>query len=111
MKKRGESCRLLCRRPAGALFFFLIFLFGLGIPRRSITGRKRLAGSLVNRIGWFDWVRLRTFLIRRFILVHLRFLAAKFAKLELKYHTHRNFWAVLVRAEVTCPHHVGFDSV
>src|ERR1700677_3478343 len=101
MKKRGESCRLLFRRPAGALFFFLIFLFGLGIPCRSITGGKRLAGSLVNRSGWSARICLRTFRIRRLILVHLRFLAAKLAKLELKYHTHGNFWAVLVRAEVT----------
>src|ERR1700684_530818 len=111
MKKRGESCELLFRRSAGALFFFLIFLFGFGIPCRSIAGGKRLAGSLVYWVDWIDWIRLRTFGIRRFVLVHLRFLAAKFVKLELKYHTHRNFWAVLVRAKVTCPHHVGFDSV
>src|ERR1700683_572969 len=111
MKKCGESCRLLFRRSADALFFFLIFLFGFGIPCRSITGGKRRAGSLVYRVDWIDWIRPRTFGIRRFVLVHLRFLAAKFAKLELKYHTHRNFRAVLVGAEVTRPQHVGFDAV
>src|SRR6202046_1827817 len=50
MRERRERCQQLFRRTTGAFFFFLVFLFRLGIPGRRIARGERFARSLVNRI-------------------------------------------------------------